>query len=389
MLGLAGAVAVWLVWGDASGRRSTVPPPTGPVLAECEGPLRDLVIQYLPEAAAVTATTYRQFLTQLPTGVTVHVVCPDRAAFADLAQRVGATACRLEPLCTGHAMTTWARDRWLALAPFAEAGPGHDLTTILCPGGEEGADHWPQRRGDQLIGRDLAGALGATLPGARVECRTSGLDFDGGDFAADADTVFVTPAVARRNVQHTVATRDGLATLLRALLGKRMVLLDPAPDHHVGMYMMVTGGHTVVVGDPAWARRLLADATSQPATASADGAIGAGLCPPQGPDWSANTQALYDAVARQCAAEGYRVVRIPVVPGVEARCVVTYVNVITDVRAGRRIIYMPVYRGAEALNDVAAEVWRGLGCTVRPIDCTLVYPHFGSLHCLVNVLRRG
>jgi hypothetical protein len=81
--------------------------------------------------------------------------------------------------------------------------------------------------------------------------------------------------------------------------------------------------------------------------------------------------------------------RIPVVPGAEPRCVLTYVNVIDDVRNGRRIIYMPVYRGVETLNRAAAEVWRGLGCEVRPVDCTGVYPHFGSLHCLVNVLRRG
>jgi hypothetical protein len=30
-----------------------------------------------------------------------------------------------------------------------------------------------------------------------------------------------------------------------------------------------------------------------------------------------------------------------------------------------------------------------LGFEVRPVDCTSAYAHFGTLHCLVNVLRRA
>ena len=66
---------------------------------------------------------------------------------------------------------------------------------------------------------------------------------------------------------------------------------------------------------------------------------------------------VFDAVARQCAAAGYRVFRIPVVPGVDGRTFVTYVNAILDERDGRRIVYMPVFRCAEVLNAAAAAVW--------------------------------
>jgi hypothetical protein len=82
-------------------------------------------------------------------------------------------------------------------------------------------------------------------------------------------------------------------------------------------------------------------------------------------------------------------VRIPTVPAAaEPKAYLTYVNVIADHRDGRHIVYLPTYRGAESLNDAAAQVWRDLGYEVRRVDCTSTYRFFGNLHCLVNVLRR-
>jgi len=83
------------------------------------------------------------------------------------------------------------------------------------------------------------------------------------------------------------------------------------------------------------------------------------------------------------------VVRIPIVPGRDGRTYVTYLNAILDRRSGRRIVYMPVFGGAEMLNRAAEQVWAGLGYEVRPVNCGACYRHFGSLRCLVNVLRRG
>ena len=60
-----------------------------------------------------------------------------------------------------------------------------------------------------------------------------------------------------------------------------------------------------------------------------------------------------------------------------------------DQRDGRRIVYLPIYQGAEPLNAAAAEVWREAGYEVRPIDCTSAYRLGGSLRCLVNVLSRS
>ena len=110
---------------------------------------------------------------------------------------------------------------------------------------------------------------------------------------------------------------------------------------------------------------------------------------PDGPDFTPTTQHLFDAVAAQCSAAGYKIVRIPVVPARDGRTYLTFVNVLLEKSGEHRIVYVPFYRGAEALSTAAHQVWTGLGYEVHPIDCTTVYRHFGCLHCLVNVLKRS
>ena len=138
----------------------------------------------------------------------------------------------------------------------------------------------------------------------------------------------------------------------------------------------------MLVGDPQLARELMPAATLAAAHADFMGL-------PGGPDFSTETQRLFDAVARQCTTNGYRVVRIPVVPAHDRRTYLTYVNVVLDRAGDQRVVYLPFYSGAEALNGAARVVWESLRYQVKPVDCTTVYPHFGCLHCLVNVLQRG
>jgi hypothetical protein len=220
---------------------------------------------------------------------------------------------------------------------------------------------WPARAGDARVGEDLA----AARPG-RIDQERSPLAFDGGDFVADGETVFVTPAVARRNAG--LGTPEEIAEALEGLLGRRVVLFDDAPDHHAGMFLMTAGNRTVLVGDPSLAR---------------------GAQIPVGADFTTATQAKFDAVAERCEEEGYRVVRMPVVPGKDGRTWFTWLNAILDVRDGKRIVHMPVFEPAGAMNDTAAAIWEDLGWEVRRVDCTNTYVHYGSLRCLVNVLRRG
>jgi N-dimethylarginine dimethylaminohydrolase len=365
LLGLAASAGILSVYDRGAGPAQS----NGPLLSENDGALRELVMHYTVEAAETVLPTYRDFLSRLPADVTVHVVCQDKPAYDDLRARVGPTECRLAPLIVDHPITTWSRDRWLALG--AVKG---QTAVLLHPRGEDAAEVWPARAGDQQVAADLAAAMGPN-----VSSRGSDLYFDGGDFTADSETVFVCPAVLFRNLQRTVESREKLLADLSTLLKRRVVLLEKAPDHHAAMYMLPIGEHRVLVGDPRMASRLLAESSSK---ASLQAYL------PGGPDFSEATAARFDAVARQCQEAGYTVIRIPVAPGVDGRTYVTYVNAILDYRDGRRIVYMPVFRAAEVLNRAAAAVWTAAGYEVRPVACDACGLNFGTLHCLVNVLRR-
>jgi hypothetical protein len=370
VIGLMIGIAVLALTGNSPNRTS------GPILSECDGRMRELVVQYEPSAKEVVAAVYRDFLGALDPEVTVHVVCPDRPAFEDFVSLLGQVRCRLAPIITHHPITTWSRDRWVVLTPESAAG----AATIWSPRGETAEEIWPARAGDERVGQDIAAALGSAARAVR-----SGLYFDGGDFLSDNDNMFVAPRVLQRNLQHTVGSRVEFLSMLASAVKRRVILLEEAPDHHAGMFMASVGGHVMLVGDPKLGRALL------PAQFQADNQAGSGefMDLPGGPDFTAATQHLFDAVAEQCAATGYRVVRIPVVPARDGRTYLTYVNVLLDRVGERRIVYLPYYRGAEALNAAAQAVWEKLGFEVRLVDCTATYRHFGCLHCLVNVLKRS
>jgi hypothetical protein len=352
------------------------PVPSGPILSECDGHLRELVLHYEPSAKGITAPVYRDFLGALDGDVGVYIVCPDRAAFDDFLAMAGQVKCRVSPILAGHPITTWSRERWVALMPAAPGG----ATTLWSPRGEAGDEIWPARAGDERVGQDIAAALAPT-----VMARRSGLFFDGGDFLADGDTVFVVPRVLQRNIQHTAASREEFLGNLSRELKRRVILLDEAPDHHAGMFMASVGNRTMLVGDPSLSREMVSAEMARANQAGTNEFLGL----PGGPDFTPQTQHLFDAVATQCAAAAYRVIRIPVVPARDGRTYLTYVNVLMDQQGSRRVVYLPFYRGAEPLNADARRVWESLGYEIRPVDCTSAYRHFGCLHCLVNVLQRS
>jgi len=354
----AGLMALEHTW------RGSPRPEYGPLISDCDGALERLVIHYVSGALEITGQPCRDFLRQLPDTVTVTVVCPDEAAFAEFANAVGDVATHLEPLCVRHDMTSWSRDRWLAMAP---RGPG-EPPTLLAPDRETGGDIWPARKGDGRVAADLAGDADAGLTWQR-----SPLLFDGGDFVADAEIVLVSPQVLLRNVGMTVATAEELHEVLTRILQRRVVLLPHAPRHHAGMFAMPVGGGRALVGDPEAAATVL-ERTGQK--------------PPDFADFSPQTRRAFEHVAEACREAGMDVYRIPVVPGKDGRTYLTYVNAILDERDGQRTVYMPVYNLAPSLNSAATAVWERLGYAVRPVDCSTTYRHGGSLRCLVNVLRR-
>ena len=364
LVGILGALVVLAVGGYVPWSRLSLAGRThGPLQSDSQGALQTVVIHYVPEAAPMVITAYREFLAALPAEVAVLAVVPDDQAFRDLCGRLGDSPCRVRPVVVGHAMTTWSRDRWLALAPVTPASPA----TIFSPRREDSQLAWPERAGDQRVGDDLAHALPVMARPLR-----SRLEFDGGDFVTDNDTVFVTPRMVARNVPGRLSQAE-LTHELEDLFERKVVLLEHAPEHHAGMFMALVGDHVALVGDPSLGQALA------PATRPTE----------VGFDFSEATQAAFDAVAAEVEKNGYDVVRMPILPGSDGRTYETPLNVIMDERADERVVYMPVYAHTPALNRRATEIWTALGFTVRPIDCSQTFAHFGSLRCLVNVLRRS
>ena len=181
-------------------------------------------------------------------------------------------------------------------------------------------------------------------------------------------------------MQRTAATREEVIAAAEAMLHRKVVVLDGAPDHHVGMYLMPVGHRTVLVGDPRLAEEALARSPNEAASVAA--------FLPGGPDFTAATATRFEAVAERCRAAGYRVVRIPTAPGCDGRTYITYVNAILDEREGRRTVYMPKYTFAEGLNRAATTAWESLGYEVKPVECDGCARNYGTLHCLVNVMQR-
>ena len=354
-IGLLAAAAVLAMTGG----RQTVAS-NGPIISECDGRIRSVAIQYV-RGSHFAVPIYRQFLGVLAADVTVYALCPNHESFDELSTELGGESARLTPIITGHAMTSWSRDRWVALSPGDREASG----TLVASAEENGSQIWAERMGDQQIAGDLARTIG-------YGAMRSGLFFDGGDLLADTRSLFVVPGAITRNIQHTCADRAQLATFLKREFAHEPILLDSAPDHHVGMFMMAAGEDRVVVGDPHLAEPLLEKIEL-----------------PGGADFSLETQKRFDSVATAASAAGYRVTRIPCVPAADGKTYLTFVNGIIDQRGGRRTIFMPTFQGQDRLNAAGRAVWESLGYHVEPIDVTSAFRFYGTLHCLVNVIAKG
>jgi hypothetical protein len=374
LLGLLGGAlcVLGLLW--AHGRLAPPPraarAPVGEHVREDGGALRAVVIHYAPDAAALSAATYRDLLRALPADVTVHVACAtetDCAAFrAGLAAAGVPHLDRLRPVIVGVELTTWSRDRFAAKAL---PGPAPGRLEVLAPPREE--TPFEPRAGDGVVPFAVARALGATV-------RTAGFAFEGGDLASSATHLFVDVNLLGRNEGRGPATRDALVAALRAEFRQEVVFLGEqlgdVPQHHIMMYVAPLGGRRVLVGDVAAGLRLL---DADPAARAAVNA-----------DRAPATAARFERAARDLAAAGFEVRRAPVVVLEGGGSYVTYTNALFATERGRAVVYLPTYALA-GLDRAAADLYRALGYEVRPVDVSAIWRQNGSLGCLVNVLERG
>jgi hypothetical protein len=375
-LGIALAAAMVIALGAQWTPRPAAVGVAGKLLPEASGPLREVLMHYVPGLEDVVEASYTDFLRAVGTDVKIDVVVPkgsDLGVLDALLRRIdasGGLAGRVTIIPTDGPITTWSKDR--ALVARSAGG-----LTLVAPA--EPSRSWAQRHNDWQTVESVAlfsrGRLRATyLP----------LDFDAGDVVVDDGRIIVDGNFLEKNQHRGVTTIPELKRRLVSLFRVPVLVLGQSagdtPRHHLAMYMTTLTDGVVLVGDIVAARSIVGEAF-EPGDASGD------TGEPLRADFSDATRARFDRAARDLEAAGYRVERIPNVP-FDDKTYISYTNGVFETRGGSRIAYMPVY-GLERLDAAARAVYERLGWQVRPIRVKTVYPFHGTIGCLVNVIDRG
>jgi hypothetical protein len=333
---------------------------------DASGHLRRIAIHYVPSMDGHALPTWRALFRTLPGDVDVEVAVAVQADFAHFTAELARAGVdhleRFHAVVTGHALTTWSRDRMSAF----EGEDGHGVGVLSPP---RIATATGARAGDWDAPFAIAQAVYHSPP------RVADYVFEGGDFAASQHLVFADANLIGRNLGRGDASRDHLAeAVARTFGGDRLIWLGDAqgdvPVHHIMMYAVPLDDRTALVGDVRAGLQLAGDAVAHD------------------PDVELHA-ARFDRVASLLEQSGIAVVRIPVVVLPGAGSYVTYTNALFDRdAAGRRVVYLPTYR-LPALDDRATALYQALGYRVVPVDVASIYTLNGSLGCLVNVMERG
>lgn len=376
LLGLALALAV-ATCTSASSTPHRSPPNPG-LLHEAEGAITEIAMHYTPGFRDVVWSTYLDFWSAMDGEVSLNLLAPDTLSDSEKAavlEEIGnvnpGLAKRTRWVGTPGPITTWSKDRALVLAA-STSGPA----TLWVP--EPPDRSWPARYNDW----ESTVALAASS-GGRFERRVAPFDFDAGDFAVTDRHVIVGANLLAKNERRDIPNTGELRRRLSAWLDQPVLVLgerpDDVPDHHPAMTWTPLDGRTVLVGDPRLAEKI----------------VGPGFVPgaespetktPLRADFSRETMARFDRVAKDLQRAGYSVVRIPNVP-LDPKTYITYTNGVYETRNGQRTAYLPEY-DIEPLDAEARAVHERLGYTVHPIRVAQVYRYHGTIGCLVNVVGR-
>jgi hypothetical protein len=353
----------------ARGERTEAPAAAFALMPDDEGALDEVVMHYVPELEPTFAASYEDFLASLApdTRVVFVVRRGDRGKLEAFLEKTWHGRARVVEI--DGALGIWSKDRALVVR---DAGEFVDLVIPARPRAGDGS-----RPGDWAIVPAMAAALGD------VRTHEAPIAFDAGDFAVSDDRVVFDVNSFARNRARGVRTPSELGDRVRALFGRKAVMLGSAvgdvPRHHMSMYMALLGD-VALVGDPRAGRAIVGDAyvpgETSPETKE-----------PLRADFRPETLARFDRAASDLAAAGFRVVRIPTVP-FDDKTYFAYTNGVYETRSGGdRIARVPSF-GIDALDLAARRVYEALGWRVIPIASRDVYPMHGTIGCLVNVLRR-
>jgi hypothetical protein len=380
LLGLVAALAV-IVWRGRRVGEARVDLPGELLLPEASGAITAVVMHYVPTLEALVEPTYADFLRAVSPDVHVVMVMgsdptgTDRKKLDAMLRRIdpaGSLASRTEVVEAQGPISTWSKDRALVTAAPPDGRPA----TLVEP--SEPRTDWVERHNDWLTVPAIA-----RVSSGRFAARVAPFDFDAGDFMVDGGRLIVDTNLLDKNRHRGIADVADLGRRLGLYFRMPVVVLGrdfgDTPRHHLAMYMTTLDPGVVLVGDPAAARAVLGEGWL-PGDRSGD------TDEPLVPDFTGEMTARFDRAADEMRAAGYRVERIVNVP-LDDKTYLSYTNGVFEVRGGRRIAYMPVY-GFDAIDAAARSTYERLGWEVRPIRVRSVYPHHGTIGCLVNALSR-
>ena len=227
-----------------------------------------------------------------------------------------------------------------------------------------------------------------------MEMKRSRFFFEGGNIVV-SDGYVITGYSTIDALKHM--GESSAIRLLEREFGKKVIVVGSEdvtePHEHVDMYLTPINDSLVLLADPTLAMDLLSEGLARPATPSSD-PDGTGVRDEYEIEENGTVDlfeaddliASYWHVKCQLERKGLAVERLPIIHLGE-ECALTYNNVLMETRAGRRIVYMPVY-AVGALDRAAAELYKSLGFEVRPVDVTRIYEYGGTIRCLTNILAR-
>ena len=359
----------------------------GVAVADDSGPLREVLMHYVPEVEATFRPAYRDFLLSLApeTRVLFVVRRQDRTRLDAFLGGLGGgidLARRVRVVEIGRPLGIWSKDRALVLGGSGNAvagggASGAKIELVVPPRTRAG-------EGSRPSDWDVVPAVAAALP-EELEVRQLPIAFDAGDFAITRSRVVFDVNLFARNRARGFRSPDELRDRVRTLLGRDVLMLGTEPGdvprHHMSMYMALLDGGVALVGDPEAGARLVGrdfvPGEKSPETGE-----------PLRADFSPATTARFERAATDLAAAGFRVVRIPTVP-FDDKTYFAYTNGIYETRAaGRRIAWVPSF-GEASLDRAARDVYERLGWSVVPVDVRALYAQHGTIGCVVNVLARG
>ena len=332
------------------------------------------ILHFQNSSEDMSARAFTDLLAAIDPRARVHVAVPaerDIAGFRASVEVSGEVWDMVSFFIAGPTSSPWARDRYVT---FERRG----VRCMLLPDRSSVPPDWSS---DLDIAAEIA--LDRTLGLRRIP---TSLLFEGGDLVMSRSLLLTSMGTIEGNARQLHIDAGAARRELEHVFGRRVVALgslDGQPPHeHADMYVHLLDDHTALLGDP----RLAAKAW-EAMRAQTDERARLEWFGPCSVDEQEVAAPAYDRIALQLTAAGLKVERVPALHARYNEVLLTWTNVITEMRDGEAHVYVPSY-GLPTLDRKAHETWRRLGYVVHPIDCAGPIVEGGGIRCLTNTVRR-